>query len=244
MRSRSATSLATAAWRPRTTTRSFTATTAARQQPSLTVLIMGPPGGGKGTISKKILRDFKFGHLSTGDVLRENVRAGTPLGVEAKSYMDSGSLVPDELMVQLVLDEVKGGGYDQLLLDGFPRTIPQAETLGAHIAVDMALNLNVPTETIVERISNRWIHAGSGRVYAYDYNPPKVEGVDDETGEPLVQREDDNPETVRSRLAAYDAMTAPLLSFYGDDVVETFTGTESDVIYPMVKEFLEAKGVH
>ena len=214
-------------------------------KPRLTCLIMGPPGGGKGTLSKKILKEFGFGHLSTGDVLREHVRDKTPLGKEAKAYMDKGALVPDDLIVQLVLDEVRvsGGGFQQLLLDGFPRTVPQAEELAKHITVDMALNLDVPTETIVERMAQRWIHAPSGRVYAYDYNPPKVTGVDDITGEPLVQREDDKPETVRKRLAAYDAMTAPLIAFYGEETTKTFTGTESDVIYPMVKAHLEAKGV-
>eukprot|EP00616_Rhizochromulina_sp_CCMP1243_P009971 CAMPEP_0118971008 /NCGR_PEP_ID=MMETSP1173-20130426/7775_1 /TAXON_ID=1034831 /ORGANISM="Rhizochromulina marina cf, Strain CCMP1243" /LENGTH=216 /DNA_ID=CAMNT_0006920433 /DNA_START=53 /DNA_END=703 /DNA_ORIENTATION=+ len=207
-----------------------------------TALIMGPPGGGKGTISKKILKDFSFTHLSTGDVLRANVREATAIGQEAKGFMDSGNLVPDDLMVRLVLSELEKTPVDRLLLDGFPRTRPQAEALGKHLHVDMALNLNVPTETIVARISNRWIHPGSGRIYAYDYNPPKVHGVDDETGEPLVQRDDDTPEAVRKRLTTYDTLTAPLLDFYGDHgVLQNFSGTESDVIYPMVKEYLDSQ---
>eukprot|EP00619_Florenciella_sp_RCC1007_P004846 CAMPEP_0205922466 /NCGR_PEP_ID=MMETSP1325-20131115/14534_1 /ASSEMBLY_ACC=CAM_ASM_000708 /TAXON_ID=236786 /ORGANISM="Florenciella sp., Strain RCC1007" /LENGTH=210 /DNA_ID=CAMNT_0053290479 /DNA_START=173 /DNA_END=805 /DNA_ORIENTATION=+ len=204
---------------------------------------MGPPGGGKGTISKKILRDFSFSHLSTGDVLRENVRNATPVGVEAKSYMDAGDLVPDELMVRLVLSEVEEKGYNRLLLDGFPRTEAQAVELGKHIKVDMALNLDVPTETIVERISNRWLHPASGRVYAYDYNPPKVEGKDDETGEDLIQRDDDKADAVRTRLATYDKLTAPLIEYYRTEgVLKEFQGTESDVIYPMVKAYLEEQG--
>mmetsp|Transcript_3811 Transcript_3811/g.6195 ORF Transcript_3811/g.6195 Transcript_3811/m.6195 type:complete len:226 (-) Transcript_3811:40-717(-) len=208
-----------------------------------TSLIMGPPGGGKGTISKKILRDFSFSHLSTGDVLRENVRNATPVGVEAKSYMDAGDLVPDELMVRLVLSEVEEKGYNRLLLDGFPRTEAQAVELGKHIKVDMALNLDVPTETIVERISNRWLHPASGRVYAYDYNPPKVEGKDDETGEDLIQRDDDKADAVRTRLATYDKLTAPLIEYYRTEgVLKEFQGTESDVIYPMVKAYLEEQG--
>ena len=115
--------------------------------------------------------------------------------------------------------------------------------LGKHITVDMALNLDVPTETIVERISNRWLHPGSGRVYAYDYNPPKVEGKDDETGEDLIQRDDDKADAVRTRLATYDKLTAPLIEYYrAEGVLKEFQGTESDVIYPMVKAYLEEQG--
>ena len=212
--------------------------------PKFSALIMGPPGGGKGTISKKILRDFSFSHLSTGDVLRAHVREGTPIGEEASAYMKRGELVPDDLMIRLVLLELERGGVDQLLLDGFPRTTPQAVELSNFLKVDMAINLNVPTETIVERISNRWLHPASGRVYAYDYNPPKVLGIDDETGEELVQRDDDKAEAVRKRLSTYDAMTAPLIAHYGDQgILKEFSGTESDVIYPQVKAYLEEQGL-
>eukprot|EP00614_Pseudopedinella_elastica_P006738 CAMPEP_0172590722 /NCGR_PEP_ID=MMETSP1068-20121228/9351_1 /TAXON_ID=35684 /ORGANISM="Pseudopedinella elastica, Strain CCMP716" /LENGTH=217 /DNA_ID=CAMNT_0013386785 /DNA_START=125 /DNA_END=778 /DNA_ORIENTATION=- len=202
---------------------------------------MGPPGGGKGTISKKILKDFSFTHLSTGDVLRANVRAGTEIGKEAETYMKAGSLVPDDVMVRLVLAEVENcSSAASILLDGFPRTVPQAIELDKHISVDLALNLNIPTEVIVERISNRWIHPGSSRVYAYDYNPPKIEGFDDETGEPLVQRDDDKPEAVRTRLLTYEKETAPLIAYYqAEGVLTSFSGTESDVIYPIVKAHLE-----
>merc|ERR1719191_942771 len=128
--------------------------------------------------------------------------------------MDSGALVPDDLIIDMVLQEMKGLTTDRVLLDGFPRTSVQAEALSKQLKVDAALNLAVPYEEIVKRISSRWVHPASGRTYAYDYNPPKVEGKDDETGEDLVQREDDKPEVVRQRLAAYDELTAPLIGHY------------------------------
>jgi nucleoside-triphosphate--adenylate kinase len=203
-------------------------------------LIMGPPGGGKGTISKKILKDFPFHHLSTGDELRTHVREGTALGVEAKSFMDSGALVPDQLIIKLVLEEVSKLPADtNVLLDGFPRTEAQAEALSKEIKVDVVINLDIPQATIVERMSGRWIHMASGRVYAYDYNPPKEEGKDDVTGEALEQREDDKAETVMARLQKYAEMTEPLIGYYEKDgALGNFAGTESDVIYPEVKKWL------
>merc|ERR1712086_188866 len=207
---------------------------------SINTLIMGRPGGGKGTISKKMLKDFNYVHVSTGDLLRANVRDGTDLGKEAKSYMDTGSLVPDDLIIRLVVDEVSQHADKSLLLDGFPRTLAQGEAIEAYLPVDNAIYLNVPTQTIVERISNRWIHPGSGRIYAYDYNPPKVEGKDDETREPLIQRDDDKPEAVGARLQQYDDMTLPLVGLYEKQgKLAEFQGTESDVIYPKVKDYLD-----
>merc|ERR1719327_2167094 len=200
---------------------------AAGARRDLTALIMGPPGGGKGTLSKKIIRDFDFHHISTGDMLRAQVRAGSDLGKEAKQYMDSGGLVPDKLIIDMVLAEVKQAAAERVLLDGFPRTAAQAETLGANMKVDMALNLAVPNEEIVKRASGRWIHPASGRTYAYDYNPPKVEGKDDETGEALIQRDDDKPEVVRERLKMYDAQTLPLLDFYkSKGILAQFDGSD------------------
>ena len=156
--------------------------------------------------------------------------------------MDSGALVPDALIIKLVLEEIaKLPSSTSVLLDGFPRTVPQAEALGEQLTVDIALNLDIPEDTIVERMSGRWIHMASGRVYAYDYNPPKVEGKDDVTGEALEQREDDKPETVRARLQKYAEVTMPLIGYYSDQgVLAEFAGTESDVIYPMVKAHLES----
>jgi len=207
------------------------------------LLMLGKPGGGKGTISKKILKDFpKFHHVSTGDILRQHVRKETALGKEAKNYMDKGELVPDKLMIDLVMEDaapfVEEG--ESLLLDGFPRTLAQAQALEDVLDIDMVVNLDIPTETIVERLSDRWIHPASGRVYSYSYNPPKVDGLDDETGEALVQRDDDTPLSVRARLEAYDRATSPLIDFYeAKAVLRTFHGTESDVIYPSVKKWLE-----
>jgi len=212
------------------------------------LLILGKPGGGKGTISKKILKDFPdTEHISTGDILRQHVRNETELGKEAKAYMDRGDLVPDELMISLVLedsmDAMKCGKH--ILLDGFPRTIEQAAALDEDIDVEVVVDLNIPTETIVDRIADRWIHPGSGRVYNYSYNPPLHHGKDNESGEDLVQREDDKPETVRKRLDAYDKVTSPLIQYYEKKgVLKTFSGTMSDKIYPDVKKWLKDAGLN
>jgi len=174
------------------------------------MLILGKPGGGKGTISKKILKDFPmFTHFSTGDLLRQHVLQQTEIGKEAKKHMDKGSLVPDKLMIQLVLDEAEkeAENGNSLLLDGFPRTMEQAIALAESVDVDLVVDLNVPNDTIIERISERYIHLGSGRVYNLSYNPPRVAGLDDVTGEKLIQREDDKPETVRRRLEAYEKVS-------------------------------------
>jgi len=206
------------------------------------LLILGKPGGGKGTISGKILSDFpQFRHVSTGDQLRQHVRNETQLGLEAKKYMDKGCLVPDNVMIEMVMKDaveaIKNG--QSLLLDGFPRTMEQAVALDEQLDVDMVINLCIPNETIIERISDRWIHPASGRVYNYAYKPPNVTGMDDETGEPLVQREDDKPESVLKRLNKYEEATRPLVEYYKEKgVIQTFRGTESDVIYPEVKEWL------
>eukprot|EP01065_Artemidia_motanka_P036256 TRINITY_DN44174_c0_g1_i1.p1 TRINITY_DN44174_c0_g1~~TRINITY_DN44174_c0_g1_i1.p1 ORF type:complete len:269 (+),score=105.93 TRINITY_DN44174_c0_g1_i1:68-808(+) len=222
-------------------------------QRDLTTVIMGPPGGGKGTISKRLVRDFGYHHISTGDVLRAEVRAGTDLGKQAQTFMSSGGLVPDELIIAMLQAQLTKLGADKrVLLDGFPRTQPQATALDAQTRVDIALNLAVPNEEIVQRISGRWTHPASGRVYSYDFNPPKVEGKDDETGEPLIQREDDKPESVRSRLQAYDSSTAPLVAYYGGKgVLKEFTGNDfpdlvkanrrSDAIYKGLSVYLEEK---
>jgi nucleoside-triphosphate--adenylate kinase len=190
-------------------------------------------------------QDFpKFHHVSTGDLLRQHVRLQTELGQQAKTYMDAGALVPDHLIIALVMEDATPY-LDQgqsLLLDGFPRTLGQAVALERVTHIDVVINLQIPTETIVNRIADRWIHPASGRVYSYSYQPPRVEGIDDVTGEPLVQRDDDKPEAVRKRLMAYGKQTAPLVQFYeSKGVVRTFAGTQSDAIYPSVKSFLQEK---
>jgi len=210
-----------------------------------TLLILGKPGGGKGTISSKILSDFpQFKHVSTGDELRQHVRTGTELGLQAKKFMDEGLLVPDEVMIKMVLSTTQSASAtgQSLLLDGFPRTLSQAQSLDNTLTINHVINLCIPNEIIVERISDRWIHPASGRVYSYSYRPPKVHGIDDETGEQLVQRDDDKPASVMRRLEKYEEATRPLVDYYRDKgVLQTFKGTMSDVIYVDVKRWLEEK---
>jgi len=204
-------------------------------------LIIGAPGSGKGTISNWIVRDFGLTHVSSGDLLRANLRDGTPLGLEAKQHMDKGDLVPDNVMVGLVAGELKKLEKEPWLLDGFPRTQPQAEALQKETPVNVVVNLDVPFETIIDRIKDRWIHPGSGRVYNLIFNPPKVAGLDDETGEPLVQRDDDKPESVRNRLEVFKASTAPVLDFYrSQGILADFQGTESKKIWPHVETYLKS----
>ncbi len=182
------------------------------------IILLGAPGAGKGTQAQFITKTFNIPQISTGDMLRAAVKAGTPLGIEAKKVMDAGELVSDDIIIGLVKERIKESdcatGY---LFDGFPRTIPQAEALLKQgVEIDHVLEIAVEDEEIVKRLSGRRVHPGSGRVYHVNYNPPKQEGLDDETGEALVQRDDDTEETVRQRLKVYYDQTAPLVGFYGD----------------------------
>ena len=182
------------------------------------LILLGAPGAGKGTQAKFICEKFGIPQISTGDMLRAAVKAGTPLGVEAKKVMDAGGLVSDDIIIGLVKDRLKEAdcknGY---LFDGFPRTIPQAEAMKeAGVAIDYVLEIDVPFDAIIERMSGRRVHVASGRTYHVKYNPPKVEGVDDETGEALIQRDDDKEETVRKRLDVYSQQTRPLVDYYSD----------------------------
>ena len=182
------------------------------------IILLGPPGAGKGTQAAFIKEHWNIPQISTGDMLRAAVKAGTPLGIEAKSVMDAGQLVSDNLIINLVNERLTdndcANGY---LFDGFPRTIPQADALkDAQVAVDFVLEIDVPAEEIIKRISGRRVHEASGRVYHVEYHPPKVEGKDDETGEALIQRDDDKEETVRKRLDVYQAQTRPLVDYYGN----------------------------
>ncbi|KAM4709406.1 GTP:AMP phosphotransferase AK3, mitochondrial [Discoglossus pictus] len=205
-------------------------------------VIMGPPGSGKGTISERIVKNFALKHLSSGDVLRLNIQKKTEIGVLVKSYIDQGQLVPDEVMTKLILQDLNNIGKTSWLLDGFPRTVVQAEALSKAQQIDTVIDLNVPFQTIQDRLTARWIHPGSGKVYNTEFNPPKVPGIDDVTGEPLIQREDDKPETVTKRLKAYEAMTRPVLDYYRNKgVLETFSGTETNKIWPHVEAFLRTK---
>jgi adenylate kinase len=181
------------------------------------LILLGPPGAGKGTQSTYLTAHFAIPQISTGDMLRAAVKAGTPLGIAAKKIMDSGALVSDGIIIGLVEERLKlpdcAKGY---LFDGFPRTIPQAEAMrDAKVAIDFVLEIDVPAEEIIVRMSGRRAHLASGRTYHVKFNPPKVEGRDDVTGEPLVQRDDDREETVKKRLDVYQAQTRPLVDFYG-----------------------------
>ncbi|MCZ4303629.1 adenylate kinase [Zoogloeaceae bacterium G21618-S1] len=180
------------------------------------LILLGPPGAGKGTQANFIKEKFGIPQISTGDMLRAAVKAGTPLGIEAKKVMDAGGLVSDEIIIGLVKDRLEQpdcqAGY---MFDGFPRTLPQADALkDAGVKVDVVLQIDVPDGEIIERMSGRRAHLPSGRTYHVKYNPPKVEGKDDVTGEDLVQRDDDREETVRKRLDVYHSQTKPLLNYY------------------------------
>ncbi|MDO3382636.1 adenylate kinase [Gilvimarinus algae] len=180
------------------------------------VILLGAPGAGKGTQAKMIMDKFGIPQISTGDMLRAAVKAGTPLGVQAKDIMAAGGLVPDDLIIALVKERIAADDCVKgFLFDGFPRTIPQAEALlEAGIDIDHVIEIEVEDEEIVNRLSGRRVHEASGRIYHIEHNPPKTPGVDDETGEELVQREDDKEETVRKRLAVYHEQTKPLVEFY------------------------------
>ncbi|WP_454762977.1 adenylate kinase [Cupriavidus campinensis] len=182
------------------------------------LILLGAPGAGKGTQAKFICEKFGIPQISTGDMLRAAVKAGTPLGIEAKKVMDAGGLVSDDIIIGLVKDRLKecdcGQGY---LFDGFPRTIPQAEAMkDAGVAIDYVLEIDVPFDAIIERMSGRRVHVASGRTYHVKYNPPKQDMLDDVTGEALIQRDDDKEETVRKRLDVYSQQTRPLVDYYSN----------------------------
>lgn len=182
------------------------------------VILLGPPGAGKGTQAQFITEQFAIPQISTGDMLRAAVKAGSELGQQVKTVMETGGLVSDDLIIALVKDRIqKPDCANGFLFDGFPRTIPQAEALqAAGVAIDHVLEIAVDDEEIVTRMSGRRVHESSGRVYHVVYNPPKVEGKDDVTGDDLVQRDDDQEATVRKRLEIYHQQTKPLVKFYGD----------------------------
>jgi adenylate kinase len=180
------------------------------------IMMLGAPGAGKGTQATFLTSHFDIPQISTGDMLRASIRAGAALGLEAKGYMDAGQLVPDDLIIRMVKVRISEPDCKNgFLLDGFPRTLAQAEALAsAGVALDAVIEIDVPFEVIVERMAGRRVHPASGRTYHIVYNPPKVDGQDDETGEALIQRDDDKAETVKKRLDVYAAQTQPLVDFY------------------------------
>ena len=187
------------------------------------VLLLGAPGAGKGTQAQFIKEAFNIPQISTGDMLRAAVKAGTSLGIEAKKIMDAGGLVRDDILIGLVKERIQEADCaNGFLFDGFPRTLAQAEAMKeAGVVLDFVVEIDVPDEVIVERMSGRRVHVASGRTYHLVYNPPKVAGKDDETGEDLIQRDDDQAETVQKRLNVYHEQTEVLVDYYGKQSVET-----------------------
>ena len=187
------------------------------------VLLLGGPGAGKGTQAQFIKEAFNIPQISTGDMLRAAVKAGTSLGIEAKKIMDAGGLVRDDIIIGLVKERIQEADCaNGFLFDGFPRTLAQAEAMKeAGVVLDFVVEIDVPDEAIVERMSGRRVHLSSGRTYHLVYNPPKVAGKDDETGEDLIQRDDDQAETVQKRLNVYHEQTEVLVDYYGKQSVET-----------------------
>ncbi len=180
------------------------------------LILLGAPGAGKGTQANFICQKYGIPQISTGDMLRAAVKAGTPLGLQAKAVMESGGLVSDDLIINLVKERIaQPDCANGFLFDGFPRTIPQAEAMkAAGVPIDFVLEIDVPDEDIIGRMSGRRAHVASGRTYHIKFNPPKVEGKDDVTGEPLIQRDDDKEETVKKRLEVYHSQTKPLVAYY------------------------------
>ena len=180
------------------------------------ILLLGLPGAGKGTQAQFLIEKFGIPQISTGDMLRAAIKADTALGREAKTYMDRGALVPDHIVIELVRARVREPDCARgFIMDGFPRTLPQAEALrAAGIDIDYVIEIEVSDQEILRRMSGRRVHPGSGRSYHVDFKPPRVQGRDDVTGEPLVQRPDDNEETVRRRIATYHTQTKPLVNYY------------------------------
>jgi adenylate kinase len=182
------------------------------------LILLGAPGAGKGTQATFICKQYGIPQISTGDMLRAAVKAGTPMGLQAKAVMDSGALVSDDIIIGLVKERIKEADCAKgFLFDGFPRTIPQADAMkAAGVKLDYVLEIDVPFEAIIERMSGRRSHPASGRTYHIKFNPSKVAGKDDITGEPLIQRDDDKAETVQKRLDVYSAQTRPLVDYYGN----------------------------
>lgn len=193
------------------------------------LVLLGAPGAGKGTQASNLAELLQIPHISTGDIFRANLREQTPLGMKAKSYMDQGLLVPDELTVDLVMDRLSAGDCQKgYILDGFPRTLVQADALGARERLDAAVNIHVPDEAIVDRMGGRRVCPVCGESFHVKYNPPKQEGVCDKCGAELIIRQDDVPETVQKRLCVYHEQTAPLIDYYEKQgILVTVDGTTS-----------------
>ncbi|MFO7782163.1 MAG: adenylate kinase [Spirochaetia bacterium] len=207
----------------------------------MNLIFLGPPGAGKGTMASRLAKDKGIPHISTGDIFRENINNGTDLGKKVKSILDSGELVPDELTVELVKDRLNQDDVSQgFILDGFPRTIPQAEALEDFASIDAVILFTLPDEEIVKRLSGRRVHKPSGRTYHILFSPPKVPGKDDVTGEELIQRGDDSEESIRNRLDVYRKQTQPLVDYYRNKnlLKEVDAGPSPDEVYKKLTENL------
>ncbi|KYM89087.1 PREDICTED: GTP:AMP phosphotransferase AK3, mitochondrial [Atta cephalotes] len=202
----------------------------------LRAVILGAPASGKGTVSSRIVQQFDVAHISSGDKLRFHVSVGSDLGKEVKKYMDNGSFVPDNTMISLIGNEIGSMTDRNWLLDGFPRTLTQAERLQRLHPINLVLNLVVPTIVILDRVKSRWVHMPSGRVYNIGFNDPRVPGKDDITGELLCQREDDKPEVVQKRLQDYAMKTEPVLQFYREiGILREFHGNTTNEMWPAIR---------
>ncbi|EEB35331.1 adenylate kinase [Anaerococcus hydrogenalis] len=212
----------------------------------MNIILLGPPGAGKGTQAERLIKELDAVQISTGDIFRTNIKNNTPLGTKAKEYINKGQLVPDELTIDLVwdaLDKVEDG--KTILLDGFPRNITQAEALDEGMQkrdnkIDKVININVPEDVIIERISGRRVNVSTGKVYHIKFNPPKVEGIDDETGEKLIQREDDTEAAVKERLDVYNKHTSVLIDYYNKKgILVTIDGAKTpDEVFDQIKKSL------
>ena len=208
------------------------------------IIMLGAPGAGKGTQAKKIAEKYQIPHISTGDIFRANIKGGTELGMKAKTFMDQGMLVPDEITIGMLMDRI-GHCINGYVLDGFPRTIPQAESLTKALAergekVDYAINVDVPDENIINRMSGRRACLGCGATYHITFNPPVKEGICDTCGQELVLRDDDKPETVKKRLDVYHQQTQPLIDYYKNaEVLAEVDGTQPmDAVFQGIVEIL------
>jgi adenylate kinase len=206
------------------------------------LVFLGPPGSGKGTMAVRLAEAAGIPHISTGDIFRFNIKNGTDLGKKVKAILDSGELVPDTLTIELVEDRLgKDDAQKGFILDGFPRTIPQADALGSMATLDQVINFELNDEEVVRRLSGRRVHPGSGRTYHVLFSPPKTEGVDDETGEPLVQREDDKEESIKNRLRVYREQTEPLIAYYRKTglLVDLDSQPKPDEVFAALKKQLK-----
>lgn len=206
------------------------------------LVFLGPPGAGKGTMATQLVEYTGIPHISTGEIFRTNIKQQTELGQKVKAILDNGNLVPDPLTIELVEDRLsQADAQNGFILDGFPRTVPQADALAEMKQLDRVINFELDDEEVVRRLSGRRVHPGSGRTYHVTFNPPKTEGVDDVTGEPLVQREDDSEDSIKNRLRVYREQTQPLIEYYRsrDQLVDLDAAPQPETVFEHLKELLE-----